>query len=107
MENFTEEKGLVKIDNSIFARVRRFLTNIFKKKNYCAVDLTENKNEVNSLNSSIEQNAIEEINDTNEKTQENKNEERNAQTELEYEGKEELEQKLMNYYASIKTSLKQ
>ena len=37
MENVNEERSLVKVDNSIFAKMRRFFHNIFSRKNNAAV----------------------------------------------------------------------
>ena len=73
MVNNTEEKGLVKVNDSIFAKIRRFFVLKFGKK----------------------QNEFVEI-----KTEE-LNEEK-SETEEVYEAKEEIERKLMNYYESIR-----
>lgn len=154
MEIVNEEKSLVKVDNSIFAKMRRFFHGLFsKKKNVENIEVvnSENVNEVKVekqkvskevytepklfnydnpqydydstlgkkpiLNLKDEENvAAGQINfedtgiskyftnDNSEVTQES-TESINNSAEYEDDGygaKDELEQKLMNYYASIK-----
>lgn len=76
MVNNTEEKGLVKVNDSIFTKIRRFFMLKFGKKQN---EFVEIKNE--------------ELNDVNDEK---------IETEEVYEAKEEIERKLMNYYESIR-----
>ena len=117
MEKITEEKGLTKIDNGIFAKIRRFLVSIFNKKhvqnnetinqeekeNIENEDNENEKNEPKEFRVIIKENKFviesEFLNKLNEPDEENK------KHDLDYEEKEEIEQKLMNYYATIKKSL--
>lgn len=82
MANNTEEKGLVKVNDSIFAKIRRFFMLKFSKKQN---EFVEIKND--------------ELNDVND--EEVLNEDKNKIEEV-YEAKEEIERKLMNYYESIR-----
>ena len=177
MDNVNEERSLVKVDNGIFSRIRRFFHNIFSRKNNQQVvenDYVEKVNEnkikdnyeeedtqpklfnydnpqnyygtdetVNHDN--IEENSELSNNETSENIDENVNKEESVENnqptfsqekyeyvgiskyfddvddnyigkskkqpkperEDGYEEKEELEQKLMNYYASIKKVMQQ
>ncbi len=184
MENVNEERSLVKVDNSIFARMRRFFHNIFSRKNNQQVVENYNVEKVNdnkvrddfeeeepaqpklfnfdnpqnyygsdeSVNQDEEQPNLElgnnEINENEEENKESFSSQNEVNTEQEinpafqpekreyvgiskyfedvddnyigkskkqakperedgYEEKEELEQKLMNYYASIKKVMQQ
>ncbi len=183
MENVNEERSLVKVDNGIFARMRRFFHNIFSRKNkqqdvenYNVEKVNDNKVKDNfeeepaqpklfnfddpqnyygsdeaNTQDNAEQNTELSSNDINENKEENtqsvlSQDEVNTETELNpafqpekreyvgiskyfedvddnyigkskkqakperedgYEEKEELEQKLMNYYASIKKVMQQ
>lgn len=117
MEKITEEKGLTKINNGIFAKIRRFLISIFNKKN------VEN-NEINNKDEKIDVENKEKQNEESEQKEFsviikenkfvieselsnnlNKSDEEDKKHNEDYEEKEEIEQKLMNYYASIKKSL--
>lgn len=80
MTDETEEKALVKVQDNIFTKIRRFIMQKFVKK-------TE---EVKNIN-------------TEEKIEE-ENEKKETPQEI-YEEKEELEKKLMNYYESIKKGI--
>ena len=100
MVNNTEEKGLVKVNDSIFAKIRRFFMLKFgKKQNEFAEIKIEELNDINDEKNNIEKSYIEQ----SEKINDNKilNEEK-IETEEVYEAKEEIERKLMNYYESIK-----
>ena len=97
MVNNTEEKGLVKVNDSIFAKIRRFFMLKFGKKQN---EFVEIKNEeLNDEKNNIKKNDIEQ----SEKINDNEilNEEK-IETEEVYEAKEEIERKLMNYYESIR-----
>ena len=120
MENKTNEKSLAIVDDNIFAKMRRFFIKIFAKKepiyeeyeevieeekeetpkklgrlfNYDAEvgdDMPENINEKDKVDENIE-NAVNYVSE--EATKSKASEER-----------EELERKLMNYYASIKNGI--
>ena len=96
MENNTEEKSLVKVNDNIFAKIRSFFMLKFGKKQKDDVEL---ENEI--LNISIKdegnKNNGAELGKTGELEKIDKSNEI-------YEEKEELERKLMNYYASITKS---
>lgn len=82
MVDNTEEKGLVKVNDSIFAKIRRFFVLKFGKKQNEFVE--------------IENDELNEVND-----EEVLNKDKNEIEEV-YEAKEEIERKLMNYYESIR-----
>lgn len=166
MENVNEEKSLVKVDNGIFSKIRRFFRNIFSKRN--VIENTEElinetyeqdkPNQVNeysqpklfnydnpqnyyernvdtkteNMESNVEINAETEQTNVIERNEENiadkqetqqyigiskyfedvdenyiGNSRKKAQKSDDdgYGDKDELEQKLMNYYASIKKSI--
>ena len=177
MENVNEEKSLVKVDNGIFSKIRRFFHNIFSKNNVVEYvnesrednkasdvqskdnehtqpklfnyDNPQNYYEVDNTVSdkNVDSNEIDKYNEVQPKLQNEENSaddsfedhtDNNAENENSqlmqqeyigiskyfddvdenyigkskrpkredgYEGKEELEQKLMNYYASIKNSI--
>lgn len=158
MENVSEEKSLVKVDNSIFGKMRRFFQGLFSKRrnaqyidnndvekeNKLQVEKEEVNREVytepklfnydnpqysydstlgkkpilnqtaNSVNDTIGQINMEDTgiekyfvgNDSDEDNYENTEEQDDSEKYDDgYGGKDELEQKLMNYYASIKKVL--
>lgn len=111
MVNNTEEKGLVKVNDSIFAKIRRFFMLKFGRKQIeVEQEVTKLNNEENVTEESIneEQNSREnentEINE-NLNTQQDLDQQTPEQKEEIYESKEEIEIKLMNYYESIKKSI--
>lgn len=117
MEKITEEKGLTKIDNGIFAKIRRFLVSIFNKKHVKNNEISnkEEKKNIETVEKDDENNELKEFSVVIKENKfviqselpnnSNKIEEENKKHSVDYEEKEEIEQKLMNYYASIKKSL--
>ena len=121
MEKEIEEKGLTKISNGIFAKIRRLLINIFNKKhieieeNKVIISIVEKVENIDDKNHELENKS----NEFTVKIKENKfvieselpiNLEKNESKDKKeqddnYEQKEEIEQKLKNYYASIKKAL--
>ena len=100
MVDNTEEKGLVKVNESIFAKIRRFFMLKFGRKQNEFVEIKSE--DLNSEQKDIENCDIENNNDINNSETLNEVE---SITEEVYEAKEEIERKLMNYYESIKKSI--
>lgn len=99
MEDNTKEKGLVKVSDNIFAKIRRFFMLKFGKKQN---DFVETKNEEINLDNNNENYDIEKSIKTTETVNSETLNENNKSVEEEYEPKEEIERKLMNYYESIR-----
>lgn len=151
-----EETSLVRIDNSIFGKMKRFWNNLFfrRNKNYDSYEVEENKYNEKETNSYAEQEVkkprlfnfdapendmsvipngddgeiastensdqyIDLFNTNNQAGVEKyfdedeqynnyeENKDTHGEEENEYDVKDEIQEKLMNYYASIKNSIKQ
>ena len=123
MEKNTNEKSLAVMDYNIFAKLRRFFINIFnKKQNYYEEEFIEQEEKVEEETTKktrklfnydaevddIMPENIPEKDIINEDVEYVDNIADNSEKEVKSkvsEEKEELERKLMNYYASIKNSI--
>lgn len=100
MENNTKEKGLIKVNDNFFTKIRRYLMQMFSKK-YNKIECAKDNdmvlcNEIEKENSGQSKEVCEENINVSDIEKKNKNDEEV------YEAKEEIERKLMNYYESIK-----
>ena len=126
MEKVTNEKSLAVMDYNIFAKMRRFFINFFNKKQnvYKESEIAEQDTEIKEepvkktrklfdYDAEVDDNMPENIPDD---IQEKDKVEENVENAINYvseeatesqasEEKEELERKLMNYYASIKNGI--
>ena len=126
MEKVTNEKSLAVMDYNIFAKMRRFFINFFNKKQnvYKESEIAEQDTEIKEepvkktrklfdYDAEVDDNMPENIQDD---IQEKDKVEENVENAINYvseeatesqasEEKEELERKLMNYYASIKNGI--
>ena len=97
MVNNTEEKGLVKVNDSIFTKIRRFFMLKFGKKH---IEFVESESEeLNNEPNNIEKLNIEKSENINYNDDLNQQKSENEEV---YEAKEDIERKLMNYYESIR-----
>lgn len=101
MEKDTNEKSLVKVNDSFLGKIRRFLVQIFGKRENKILEVEKVSEKSNGDNSIInDEGKLENIDN---KDSLNLN---NTKNEEVYEDKEEIERKLMNYYESIKNIAK-
>ena len=121
MEKHTNEKSLAIVDNNIFAKMRRFFINIFAKREpiyeeYEQEELIEEKEETPRKTGRLFNYDAEVGDDMPENVNEKDKVDENVENAINYvseettkskasEEKEELERKLMNYYASIKNRI--
>ena len=138
MDNYTNEKSLVVVQNNFLTKIKKFLSNFFWSKNIEDEIVENEKQELSNENvETIKENEPEEkerklynfdaddndewpgdenMKDDSEKNMDDKQNEENENkdNEIEYEKeqyseayreKQELEQKLLNYYESIKKGI--
>lgn len=91
MEKRTEDKMMIKVDENIFGKIKKFFLGLFNKNT---------KKDIQEENIVEEENTAEIIKEDIIDIKENEN-----QNKKEYEDKEEIEKKLMNYYESIKNGI--
>lgn len=89
MEKRTEDKMMIKVEENIFGKIKKFFLGLFKKN--VKKDMQEENICVDESRAEIKNEDIMDI-------KENENDK-------EYENKEEIEKKLMNYYESIKNGI--